>query len=81
MKGRVPPLTHLLFLCKDLTWALPVSAGHPGVEECPLIPLLAAATAAAGRGGEVGDPESQQQAEPHPHPVHAAALVYGDRRS
>lgn len=51
------------------------------MEERPLIPLLAAATAAAGRGGEAGDPESQQRAEPHPHPVHAEALVYGDRRS
>lgn len=72
---------HQLLSAKKNLGSAPVSVGHPGVEERSLLPLLAAAPAAAGGGGEGGGAEGQQRAEPHAHPVHAAPLVHGDRRS
>lgn len=72
---------HQLLSAKKNVGSALVSAGHPGVEERSLLPLLATAPAAAGGGGEGGGAESQQRAEPHAHPVHAAPLVHGDRRS
>ena len=49
--------------------------GYFGLEECADLLLLASASAAAGAGGEAGDPAGQQGPERRTHAVHAAPLV------
>ena len=55
-----------------------MSAGHPGVEDGPQLPVLAPAPPAAGEPGEAGGPEGLPRAQPHACAVHAAPLVCGD---